>query len=200
MNIGIDIDDTINRLSDILPKYAKKYNKENKIEYRIKNDKWDFHEAFGWDEDNIERFLCKNIEVCFTKAKIKKNAKKYINKLKEEGNKIIIITSRSEEHNKCVYDVSKRWLLKHKIKFDKLYVGWENKIRPCIENDIDVFIDDHVEICKRVENESDIHVLLFDSVYNKEEKKLKRINNWKEAYEQIKNYENINKKNTTINV
>ena len=39
MNIGIDIDDTINRLSDILPQYAIKYNEENKIDYEEYKEK-----------------------------------------------------------------------------------------------------------------------------------------------------------------
>ena len=58
MNIGIDIDDTLNNLSDILIEYGKRYNKENAIEYEIQKDKYDFEEAFGWNkeqEDNFKR-------------------------------------------------------------------------------------------------------------------------------------------------
>ena len=44
MNIGIDIDDTINNLADIMIISAKKYNEEQKIDYEIRADKW------AWDE------------------------------------------------------------------------------------------------------------------------------------------------------
>ena len=45
MNIGIDIDDTINNLADILVISAKKYNMDQKIEHEIKEDKWNWDEA-----------------------------------------------------------------------------------------------------------------------------------------------------------
>lgn len=193
MNIGIDIDDTINRLSDILPKYAKKFNKENKIKYKIQRDKWNFDEACGWNEENSEKFLAQYIKKCFTKVKIKKGAKKYINKLKEEGNNIIIITARHEKHCKQVYEVSEKWLKKHKIKFDKLISDSYDKYIPCEENKIDIFIDDNVEVCKDIISNIEIPVILFDSVYNRDEKDLNRVYNWKQAYNEIKKYKIKNK-------
>lgn len=45
MNIGIDIDDTINNLADILRKYATEYNKEQEIDYEIQTNKWEWAEA-----------------------------------------------------------------------------------------------------------------------------------------------------------
>lgn len=43
MNIGIDIDDTINNVAAILKEYAKKYNELNNIKHDMDYTKW------GWD-------------------------------------------------------------------------------------------------------------------------------------------------------
>ena len=51
MNIGIDIDDTLNNLSDILLEYGKRYNEENSIKHEIQKEKYDFEEAFGWNKE-----------------------------------------------------------------------------------------------------------------------------------------------------
>ncbi len=186
MNIGIDIDDTINRLSDILPKYAEKFNKENNIDYDIKYNEWDFDKAFGWNNEDSEKFLCKYIGECFKNVKIKPYAKKYINKLKADGNKIFIITSRSENHCKDVYSVCENWLNKHEIKFDKLEIGWHDKTEPCKNNKIDIFIDDNLEVCNNIRKNLNIPILLFDSVYNKNDETFNRVFEWKEVYNEIK--------------
>lgn len=189
MNIGIDIDDTINKLSETLIGYAEKYNTDNEIRYEIKPNKWEFEEAFGWDEEHIKKFMSTYIKKCFQEVKIKSDAKEYINKLHNEGNKIIIITARREENCKDIYDVSKNWLVENGIKMDKLEVGCYKKSEQCKENKVDIFIDDNVDNCKDVSKNLQIPVLLFDSIYNQEEKDLKRVYNWKEAYKEIKKLE-----------
>ena len=190
MNIGIDIDDTINKLSDILSKCAIKYNLDNEIEYNVQLDKWDFHEAFGWDEYHIKNFLEKHMRRCFEETGIKDGAKYYINKLKDEGNKIVIITARQEEHCADTYNISKNWLMKNGIKLDKLEVGCTNKVKECKENNIDIFIDDNAENCRAVSKILKIPVYLFDSIYNKSEKDLKRVYTWEEVYMEIKKTKN----------
>ncbi len=186
MNIGIDIDDTINRLSDILPQYAIKYNEENKIDYEVAINRWGFEEAFGWDEDHIKKFLNQYIKRCYNEVGIKNEAQEYINKLKEDGNKIIIITARGSQHCGDIYNISKDWFIKQGINIDKLEVECPQKVEKCKENKIDIFIDDNVQNCKEVHEALNIPVLLFDSIYNQEDTTLKRVHSWKEAYEEIK--------------
>ena len=40
MRIGIDLDDTITKTDEILFKYAKKYNEEEKILFKINREEW----------------------------------------------------------------------------------------------------------------------------------------------------------------
>lgn len=191
MNIGIDIDDTINNLCDILLEYGTKYNKDNNIEYDIQPDKYDFNAAFGWNDENVQEFLSKYIEKCLKEVTVKEDAKKYIKKLKEEGNRIVIITSRnSEECGPNVYKISEEWLKKNEIEADRIEQNCIQKVDKCRENKIDVFIDDNVDHCRDVSRELGINVILFNSIYNQNETNFKRAYNWEEVYNEIKQIEN----------
>lgn len=183
MNIGIDIDDTINELHDILMKKGEEFNKREKIDYQIQTDKWEWIDAFGWDEKTANKFIDENMENLYLNAKIKQNAEVVINKLHTEGNKIIIITARGLKN---ADEISEKWLKEHNIKFDKLITNAKDKAKKCIENNIDVFIDDHARFLEGLLG-TKTKALLFDSPYNKQETKHKRVYTWDEVYEEIKN-------------
>lgn len=189
MNIGIDIDDTINNLHDILLAKAEKFNEKENIKFNIHADEWYWDKAFGWDDLIASKFLSENIECAYLNAGIKENATDVINKLHNEGNKIIIITSRGPEHCPDPYKTSKTWLDEKKINYDKIIVNSIDKAKACTENQIDVFIDDHVDFCKGV-SKTKTKVLMFNSPYNQKETKYKRVYNWNEVYEEIKNLDN----------
>lgn len=188
MNIGIDIDDTINNLSKALVRYALEYNKVAKISHEIKTNEWDFDKAFGWDENHTAEFLDKYLYKAYVEAEPKDNSVEIIKKLKDEGNNIIIITARSDKEVKNVRYYSEEWLKKHMIPYDKLITDSKDKAEKCMENDINVFIDDRVEHCEKVKNNLKIPVYLFDSEYNKnhEDTALIRVFSWLEVYNKIK--------------
>lgn len=187
MNIGIDIDDTINDLTSILVKYASEYNKATKIEHVIQPHEWEFEKAFGWDESNIKEFLEKHFHKAYIDAKPKEHSVEIIKKLKEEGNQIIIITARSDEEVKNAHYYSEEWLKKHDIPYDKLISNSYDKARKCIENNVDLFIDDRITHCENVYENAKIPVYLFDSEYNKnhENTNFKRVFSWLEVYNEI---------------
>ncbi len=191
MNIGIDIDDTLNNLSDILIEYGKRYNKENAIEYEIQKDKYDFEEAFGWNKEQEDNFKKQYIGKCLSQATIKTGAREYVQKLKDEGHKIFIITARTpDETIENVQEISSEWLERNGIMLDKLEIGCEQKVDKCREHNIDVFIDDNTDHCKSVHERLGIPVILFDSIYNQGVEEFNRVYNWKEAYKLIKEYDN----------
>ena len=185
MNIGIDIDDTINNLHEILIKKCIEFNEKQGIKHDIKTDEWNWDKAYGWDRELAKKFVEENIEEAYLNAPIKENAMQVINKLHTEGNKIIIITARGSEHCKNAYELSEKWLSQKNIKFNKLIVGAKDKAMYCVENEIDVFIDDHVEHCRAV-SETNAKVFMFDSPYNKKETGFKRVYSWDEIYKEIK--------------
>lgn len=190
MRIGIDLDDTITKTDEILFKYAKIYNEEEKILFNINREEWNLTKAFGWNEENIKGFFSKYLKSIYEKAEIKENAKEKINALKNDGNKIIIITARDTKSLKEVHEVCKDWLINNKINVDKIVVDGENKAQKCLENKIDIFIDDNICNCENVYNNLKIPVLLMNSRYNKDYQnpKIKRVYNWNEIYNEICKY------------
>lgn len=190
MRIGIDLDDTITKTDEILFKYAKIYNKEEKILFNINREEWNLTKAFGWNEENIKGFFSKYLKSIYEKAEIKENAKERINKLKDDGNEIIIITARDTKSLKEVHEVCKDWLINNKINVDKIVVDGEDKAQKCLENKIDIFIDDNICNCENVYNNLKIPVLLMNSRYNKDYQnpKIKRVYNWNEIYNEICKY------------
>ena len=75
MIIGIDLDDTIAKTEETLFKYAKIYNKEENILYKIDRNKWDWNKAFGWNDKNVEKFFEKYLRKIFKEVEIKEQAK-----------------------------------------------------------------------------------------------------------------------------
>ena len=190
MRIGIDLDDTITKTDEILFKYAKIYNEEEKILFNINREEWNLTKAFGWNEENIKEFFSKYLKSIYEEAEIKENAKERINKLKDDGNEIIIITARDTKSLKEVHEVCKDWLINNKINVDKIVVDGEDKAQNCLENKIDIFIDDNICNCENVYNNLKIPVLLMNGRYNKDYQnpKIKRVYNWNEIYNEICKY------------
>lgn len=184
MNIGIDIDDTINNLHDILIKKGTEFNKKENIKFDINSNQWHWDKAFGWNDQIAKKFLDENIENAYLNAGIKENAAEVINRLHTEGNKIIIITSRGAEHLKNAYEISEKWLRDNNVYFDKLITGATDKSIYCIENDIDVFVEDLAENCRGV-SKTKAKVFIFNSPYNQAETEFKRVYNWAEVYKEI---------------
>jgi uncharacterized HAD superfamily protein len=123
---------------------------------------------------------------------LKPSVKEVINKLHDEGHEIIIITARNDKEYSNPYITTYLYLVKNDILFDKIYVNIENKGAFCKEQKVDVFIDDSVRNCKST-IDSGIITLLFDNTFNKENKDIRRVFNWNEAYKII-NEINDNKK------
>ena len=102
----------------------------------------------------MESFYINNIERIVHELKVRNEAKEYIDKLKEDGHRIIIITGRDNGEYSDPYNMTKKWLNDNYIKYDKLILtnAYKNdqhgKSEKCIENNIDIMIDDSVNICR----------------------------------------------------
>lgn len=188
MNIGFDLDDTINNLADVFTKYARRYNKENNIYYKIQENQWGFDKSFGWDDYHVEEFSKKYLKDVFKNAKPKKHAKKIINKLYEEGHNIYIITARSRRYIPDVFNITLKWLDKYNIKNHKLIIEAKDKVDQCLQNNVEIFVDDIVNNCEQLEKRTNIDVYLFHSIFNKEyeDDNIQRVYNWKDLYKELK--------------
>ncbi len=182
MNIGFDLDDTINNLEEVFTKYAYKYNKENNIDYNIQKDKWGFEESFGWDDFHVENFSKIYLKNVFESAKPKRWAKDTINKLYDQGHNIYIITARSRRYIPDVFNITLKWLDKYNIKNHKLIIEAKDKVDQCLQNNVEIFVDDIVNNCEQLKKRTNIDVYLFHSIFNKEYENdnIPRVYNWKQ--------------------
>ena len=170
MNIGIDIDGVLTNMERELLDYATKMCVEEEWSINVKQDEYDEEKAFNWTEEQGEKFWNKYLIKYFTQTPIRKFAPEVIEKLKEEGNKIYIITARNnygmpKKYNGKVQKITKKWLKNNKIKYDEI-IFEGNKLQPCIDNNIDVMIEDSPD--NITELSSKIKVIKFDCQYNKE--------------------------------
>lgn len=193
MNIGVDIDNVVSNFNEVLLEEYILHDKElGNIGEPNKNAEYIRRGMFNWDKEHEEKFYKDNIERIITKLTVKDSAKEYIDRLRKDGHEIYIITGRDNGDYKDAYKITKLWLNKFNIKYDKLMLtdAYKNdkhgKTEKCIENGVDIMIDDSVHIVEDCIN-GGINAILMDTPYNRDSK-LKRVNNWKEFYEYINGY------------
>lgn len=186
MRIGIDIDDTVCSTNEMILVEADKYDKEVLGGTGIKNkEAYEFTEMMGWDKDGKGKFFKDRLEYIMSISEVKEGAVDIINKLYDEGNEIYFITYRKDKYITDPYLLSKNWLDKQGFKYHKLIANSGDKGIVCYNNKIDLFIDDSVIHCADV-SAYNIKSLLFTTMYNKDNNEFKRVNNWKEIYNLIK--------------
>ena len=94
MRIGIDVDDTICSTNETILLEADKYDKEVLGGTGIKNKKaYDFTLMMGWPKEGKGMLFKDRLEYIMDKSPIKDGAVEVINKLYDEGNEIIFITT-----------------------------------------------------------------------------------------------------------
>lgn len=184
MNIGIDIDDTLTNSSQVFIKYARIYNKINKINHTINTNELDQKKAFGWTEENQKEFAKKYLMQILLETTPNKNAVEIIKRLKEEGHNIYFITARKDSEIANMFDFTRLWLEKNKIYYDKLIVNSSDKLIDCNENNIEIFIDDNYLTCKRIKDNTKIKVFMYETNYNSwiDKIEIDRVKNWKDIY------------------
>lgn len=160
MRIGIDIDDTMTNIKDKLTnaaiQYAKSLNKDvQNIDYNIVdiyNNGNIYQKLFNFNYEELKYFLGTIQEEITDNAIPRENCVEVINKLHNDGNEIYIITARDKEFHEDPYLQSKEFLDKNSIYYDKLIVNSRNKAMACIENNIDLLIDDSISNCLNSDN------------------------------------------------
>ena len=189
MRIGIDIDNVISNFNDVL---LNKYIEHDKsINGKgIVNKNVYIREMFDWNKEYEEKFYKDNIENFANLFKPIKDCSKYIKLLKEEGNTIYIISGRDNGEYSDPYNMTKNWLEKYDIVYDKLFLvdayNSHSKTEICLEHNVDVMIDDSKRMCKDIKDNG-IRALLMDTPYNRDTNEFERVCSWKEIYDIISN-------------
>ena len=191
MKIGIDIDDTITKTIEEVDIWAKEYTeKVLKKEFKMKTTEilepmWAKF-LYGWNEEEDRNFWDLYYEEIMKNVKPKDDAIEIINKLSKNNN-IIIITARWDREDKSIEKITQNWFEKYKIKYNKIFLGHQDKRQIVKENNIEIFIDDNFQTCKQI-SELNVRTLLMDTRLNKniEDSNMERVFSWKDIKEKIK--------------
>lgn len=192
MRIGIDIDNTLTEIQDELNKaaydYAIKLGKNiNSMENNmddIKNNGDVYKKKFKFSYEELKYFLQYIQEEITNKAIPRKGAVEVINCLKNDGHEIYIITARDSEFHNDPYLLSKNWLDKNNVYYDKLIVNAREKAPVCLEEKIDIFIDDQINNCIDVSNIGIKSIRISGEIT--QYKNIFNVQNWNQIYEYIK--------------
>lgn len=192
MKIGIDIDGVLTNIEQWQLDYGSKiifeqYNKN------IRNSNgYDIKEIFNIEERLEDEFWEEYIYEYAKKEPARKFSGEVTNKLKEDGNEIYIITARyftdrNDENGQKMRDIVINWLKEYNIYYDKIIFSPDEKLDVCIENNIDLMIEDKVENINNISQK--IPVICFDARYNKEciGKNIYRCYSWYDIYAKIQN-------------
>lgn len=192
MNIGIDIDDTISNTYETFLPYMKKFveqelNRKLDLNLSSKINYYNIVGKYGLSEEEARTFWKKYFILIIENVIPKKFSVEVINKIKEKGNKIVLITARFDDELVDVRVVTEKWLEANKINYDKLIINSQNKLEIAKQENIDIFLDDSIINCEMLKS-GNIKTYMFSTENNKYYKNddIEKINSWDEFYEKIK--------------
>jgi uncharacterized HAD superfamily protein len=113
MRIGIDLDDTICRTTEMVH--------EKMDEYSAKTNR-DVLEIMS-NELIREKFFEEYLPTIYEEVVIKHDVKDVIRRLRNKGNKIFIITGRKRMKIANVMDITDKWLSDNGIEFDGIFTS-----------------------------------------------------------------------------
>jgi len=193
MILGIDIDDTISNTYNVIMGYAQEYTIDVlKREPNLRKGVTCTNHLYtqylhDWAEGEDMKFLKLYYERILKEVEPKTLAKKYLDKIHEEGNKIVIITARWKNEYFDVVKATEEWLTKHQIPYDDLVTDASDKLSICQEKKIDLFIDDSLYNCNKVA-EAGIKSFVMDTIINRGEDNplVSRVYSWPHVYMKMK--------------
>lgn len=187
MNIGLDIDNVITAFdNEILKEFLLEDKNKRNTGIINKKARHINHGMFDWSQDEVDEFYNNNMERIAKDLKPRRNCKKYMDKLLQDGHKLILISHRAYPHYHNPEQTTLDWLEKNKINYTKLILSEApDKTKECEENHIDIMIDDRAGQCKKM-REQGVNVMLMLTRYNPKEKEdLPYATSWKNLYEKI---------------
>lgn len=200
MRIGFDVDGVLTYLEEYQLKYGKKHFKNVQ---NVDETKYDICDIFHCSKKEREEFWTKAIwRYCLTEP-VRQDAKKLIDKLKEDGDEIYIITGRAHtaEDNllgSLFRQMLEYWLKKNGIRYDGIYYCSEDKsslekYRICQELNIDIIFEDKSENIDKIKEIAD--VICMETKYNrgiKESEVVHKTTNLWDAYKIIRKIKDNN--------
>ncbi len=192
MRVGIDIDGVLTDVESYQLDFGSKFYlyKYNKTIVNYKG--YDTTSIFDGTVKQDNEFWFENIRE-YIKQPARKYSDEVIQKLKDEGHEIYIITARSsaleytDMSTEEMREAVREWLAKYGIHYDKLIFSPEDKVDICLTNNIDLMIEDKPKNIMDISKH--IPVICYNAGYNENccGNNITRCYSWYDIYTKIKN-------------
>ena len=193
MRIGIDIDGVLTDVERWQLDYGSKFYYERYQKEIVNFEGYDTNQIFNVDDKLDEEFWREYFKEYSLNVEARKFANEVIDKLKQEGHQIYIITARGSflSHSADVMSIEENqqivlnWLKNNHINYDKIIFSPEDKLDICKENNIDLMIEDKVDNINKISKI--IPVICFHAGYNKvcKNSNIIRCYSWYDIYSKI---------------
>ena len=187
--IGIDIDGC---LTDVYSWYFKNGSEYAKTVGKglVNENGCDAKEMYDLTDDEFKKFLEKKLLDYSTNEPVREGASDTCIQLISEGFELYIITARfnsdkDNEEGLKMRKIVEKWLKDNKIPYSKIIYSSENKKDICLENHIEIMIEDNLKTLKEIKKY--IPVICFDAPYNRniDNDNLIRVTKWEEILNYI---------------
>ena len=190
MKIGIDIDGVLTNYDDYILDFTSKYCYEHGLKGFDNANLYEY-KKLNWDENTINNYREEFFLNYIKNEPARKFASEIIKKLRNDGNKIFIITARyktfenGQINNENVKECTLNWLRKNKIEYDKVIFTKPPKVKEILENKIDIMIEDSPTTINELVKV--VNVLYYDTRYNRdiEHENITRVYSWYDIYMKI---------------
>jgi uncharacterized HAD superfamily protein len=182
LNIGIDIDDTITNNEFYAQNFCERYLEKWGMKRELINPKTSLLSImFKWEEGEFEEFWKREGMNFLRNTPVRSCAQTVLQRLKNEGHNIYIITQRYIEG---AYDFSYEYLTQNGIVFDELIVEAKDKLDKCKEYGIDIFVDDRIATCEKL-NANNILCYVMNTYFNDQPTSAPRVKNFADFYYKV---------------
>lgn len=189
MNIGIDIDGVLTDEHNYIIDKGTKFFGDKGIKYTLHKEIYDSEKVFEVTKEQWREFWNEHIFDYSKNILIRPFASEIIKKLKNENNKIFIITARyfttyQNEYKEQMQNIVKQWLEKNNVLYDEIIFS-EDKVNVCKKLNINLMIEDKPENILSISSE--IPVICYNHPYNENlhNKNIIRCYCWHDIYEKI---------------
>ena len=184
MRIGIDIDGVLNDVGYWHYTYGFKYCIEMGIDRGFDPYSYLIEEQFKLTDEENDDFWNTYIYDLLESIPVRPYASYIIGLLRDMGHKIVIVSARNDRYlnNGDMFSYVSSWLDKNNILYDEIIIGNGNKKDKCIDNNIDIMIEDKLD--NVIDISSVIPVLCFDAPYNRDinSSNVTRVYSWFHIY------------------
>ena len=184
MKIGIDLDGVVFDSEHLYRVYEEIFSIEDTEDRRIVDrEEPKYQGRYKWTPEQKKAFDDKYVRYVSQVATFMPGFLPIYKKLREKGYEMIVITARGMHFLEMIDD-TKKILEENNIVFDKYYWNVQDKSDICVQENIDIMIDDDYKVVEKLINKK-VKTLYFRDAGTKkleENEYLKEVNNWGDIY------------------